>query len=199
MIRVDMQPEPAAFDQDVRQKGLDYLKRKGIPLDGLLPANTKLYPYWRSCLDELYQSYRGTCAYLAVFFERVTGGATVDHFVAKSSRAGSAYEWTNYRLACSTMNSRKWTYDDVLDPFDVEDGWFCLELVSGHIYPNPDVDGPVKESMTDTIRRLGLDGPANREMRARHYQWYREGHYDGEHLKRLSPFVWFEANRQGLL
>ena len=40
---------------------------------------------------------------------------------------------------------------------------------------------------------------ANREMRARHYQEYRTGQYTAEFLEKRSPFVWAEAQRQGLL
>lgn len=199
MIPVDPQPEPANFEQDVRQKGLAYLKEKGIPLDRPLPPKTAIHPYWRDCLDDLYQSYWGTCAYLAVFFERFTGGASVDHFVAKSARADLAYEWSNYRLACSTMNSRKWTYDDVLDPFEVGKDWFYVELVSGHIYANPDLTKRTRRRVDHTITRLGLDDYGNREMRAGHYQDYRAGFYTSEFLRKRSPFVWYEAQRQGLL
>ena len=114
------------------------------------------------CLDDLHASYNGCCAYLAVFIERVTGGGSVDHFIAKSQRADLAYEWSNYRLACSRMNSRKRDYDDVLDPFEVETGWFRLELVSGRIYPSPGLPDGLKDQVVATIKRLGLDDPGNR-------------------------------------
>ncbi len=133
MIHVDAKPEPIGFDADVRQKGIAYLRRKSIALDRPVPEKTKINPYWRAYLDDLYSQYQGYCAYLAVFFERVTGGGSVDHFIAKSQRADLAYEWSNYRLACSRMNSRKREYEDVLDPFEVDTGWFHLEVVSGRL------------------------------------------------------------------
>ena len=49
--------------------------------------------------------------------------------VAKSMRWDQVYEWANYRLACSLMNARKDAIASVLDPFEIEDGWFALELV----------------------------------------------------------------------
>lgn len=199
MIHVTPQPEPDSFDDEVRRKGLAWLRRKGIALDQPLPANTTIEPYWRRCLDDMHTAYDGCCAYLAIFFERVTGGGSVDHFVAKSQRADLAYEWSNYRLACSRMNSRKREYDDVLDPFDVVTGWFHLELVSGHIFPNPKLQPAQKDAVQATIGRLGLDDPGNREMRARHYQEYRQRLYTADFLKKHSPFVWAEARRQGLL
>jgi uncharacterized protein (TIGR02646 family) len=199
MIHVAAQPEPASFDIEVRQKGLAWLRKRKIVLDQPLPPKTTIEPYWRHCLDDMHASYDGCCAYLAVFFERVTGGGSVDHFIAKSQRADLAYEWSNYRLACSRMNSRKREYDDVLDPFVIETGWFHLEPVSGRIFPDPQLPDEQRQAVQATIDRLGLDDAGNREMRARHYQEYREGFYTAEFLKKRSPFVWMEANRQGLL
>lgn len=199
MIHVVAQPEPASFDKEVRQKGLSWLQRKKLPLDQPVPPKTTIEPYWRHCLDDLHSSYNGCCAYLAVFFERVTGGGSVDHFIAKSQRADLSYEWRNYRLACSRMNSRKREYDDVLDPFEVETGWFHLEPITGRIYPNPAIPQDQQIAVQATIDRLGLDDAGNREMRARHYQEYREGFYTADFLQKRSPFVWWEAERQGLL
>jgi len=199
MIHVAAQPAPTSFDAEVRQKGLAWLRKKKIALDQALPPKTTIEPYWRHCLDDMHKSYNGCCAYLAIYFERVTGGGSVDHFIAKSERADLAYEWSNYRLACSMMNSRKRGFDDVLDPFEVETGWFHLEPVSGRIFPNPRLQDEQQQAVQATIDRLGLDDAGNREMRARHYQEYREGSYTAEFLKKRSPFVWMEANRQGLL
>jgi hypothetical protein len=199
MIHVAVQPEPPSFDKKVRRKGLAWLEKKDIPLDHPLPPKSNIEPYWRHCLDDLYEAYDGCCAYLAVFFERVTGGGSVDHFVAKSQRADLAFEWKNYRLACSRMNSRKRACDDVLDPFEIKNGWFGLELVSGRIYPNSALSDELKTSVQTTIDRLGLDDSGNREIRARHYQEYLEGLYTEEFLRKRSPFVWSEAKRKNLL
>jgi len=199
MIPVAPQPEPSTFDKEVRRKGVRYLRAKGISLNQPLPAGTKLPPYWRDCMDDLHTSYNGLCGYLCVFIERVTGGTSVDHFVAKSKFAGLAYEWSNYRLACSTMNSRKRDYENVLDPFAVKEGWFHLELVSGRIFPNPLLSKAEKKTVEDTIERLGLDDPPCREMRARHFSYYVNRELSGDYLRGHSPFVWYEANRQGLL
>jgi uncharacterized protein (TIGR02646 family) len=199
MIHVNAQPEPAAFDSEVRQKGLAWLKKKKIPLDQPLPPKTEVEPYWRACLDDLHKCYDGCCAYLAVFLKRQTGEGTVDHFIAKSKRLDLAYEWSNYRLACSRMNSRKREHDDVLDPFEIEESWFRLELITGRIYPNPALSPERFSTVQATIERLGLDEAGNRELRAMHYQEYREHGYPADYLKKYSPFVWLEAHRQGLL
>lgn len=97
------------------------------------------------------------------------------------------------------MNSRKRTYDDVLDPFRIKDGWFYLELVSGRIYPNPALSSDTTGRIEKTIERLGLDDAGNREMRAMHYQEYGEGYFTADFLRTRSPFVYAEAFRQDLL
>lgn len=199
MIHVEAQPEPASFDTQVRRKGLAWLRANQIDSDKPLPPNKTLESYWRSCLDQLHASYHACCAYLAIPIERVTGGGTVDHFIAKSQRPDLAYEWSNYRLACLRMNSRKRNYEDVLDPFEVETGWFHLEIVTGRIYPNPHLPAGLRTAVQATIDRLGLDDSGNRELRARHYQEYRQGFYTADFLQRRSPFVWSEVARQGLL
>ena len=199
MIPVTPKPEPEDFDTQVRQKGLRWLEKHDIDIKDPLPSGTKLPPYWRACLDELYHNYDGVCAYLAVSIERTTGTGTVEHFCPKSLRPDLAYEWCNYRLACSAINSRKREFTDILDPFEIEDGLFYLELVSGHIFPNPRLPGALQKEIQKTIDRLKLDSPANNEMRAKHYQFYCEGEVTEEFLKKYSPFVWMEAARQGLL
>jgi hypothetical protein len=199
MIPIAAQPEPTDFDAEVRKKGLAHLRKKGIPLDQHLPPKAKIEPYWRACLTDLHQAYGGICAYLGVFFERVMGGGSVDHFIAKSSHAGLAYEWSNYRLACSTMNSRKREYNDVLDPFFLAPDLFRLQLSTGHIYPNPRLEARSMRIVEETIARLGLDDPQCRELRTCWYQDYLEYCLPAEYLRQKSPFVWQEAKRQGLL
>ncbi|WP_339133900.1 MAG: hypothetical protein WGN25_13980 [Candidatus Electrothrix sp. GW3-4] len=200
MIPVTEQPEPADFDAKVRRKGLAFLQKKGIAPDQPVPEGITLKPCWRDCLDDLHVSYKGCCAYLAVYIERVTGGVSADHFTVKvGTSARLAHEWSNYRLACSIMNSRKGRYDDVLDPFHIKDNWFSLELVSGRIYPNPSLPFSITRQIQETIDRLRLDDAGNRAMRSRHYQEYIEGFCTTDFLKRRSPFVYTEACRQNLL
>lgn len=155
---------------------------------------------WRGdCLTALHRAYGGVCAYLCVFVERCTGGMSVDHFVAKSALAGLAYEWSNYRLACTTINSRKRDFDDVLDPFELEPNGFHLELTTGRIFPNPGLESAPMARVVQTIERLGLDDPLCREMRVRWFDEYLNCPLPQEYLRQKSPLVWIEAKRQGLL
>ncbi len=200
MIPVQAQPEPDFFEAEVRTKGLAYLKAKAYALDQPLPAGASLEPYWRGdCLTALHKAYGGVCAYLCIFVERCSGGMSVDHFIAKSARVGLAYEWSNYRLACSIMNSRKRDYADVLDPFELPSDWFHLELVTGHVYANPELGEDSTRQVNQTIDRLGLNDPLCKEMRVRWFDEYRNVPLPQDYLRQKSPFVWAEAKRQGLL
>ncbi len=189
MIRVEPQPEPPDFEDRVRQPGLQALAENP----------TSMPPYWRRCLGDLYVAYSGICAYACIYIDRVTGGRTVDHFVAKSSDPTVAYEWSNYRLACSLVNSRKGAFDDVLDPFEIADGWFVLEFSFLQIYPCPDLDRALQQKVQETIDRLRLGDKEFLDARAAYYDDYIGGHIDLAYLELKCPFVAKEVRRQGLV
>lgn len=198
MMPVVRQPEPGDFDAEVRQPGLAWLADEGIPLNGPLPKKKGIPAYWSRSNKALWDAYGGVCAYLAIYFEWVTGASSTDHFVAKSRDAGQAYEWSNYRLSCLGPNRNKGKFDDVLDPIGMAPNTFELNLVSGEIAPSRDLDSTVMALARKTIKRLKLDSPEHNKMRQRHYNQYLR-HKDAQTLKELSPFVWHEAQRQGVL
>lgn len=113
MIPVQEQKEPSHFDAEVRQRGLKWLKDNGIPLDQPPPKSSELPPYWQEIQYDLWQAYKGVCAYLCIYFDWPLGASSTDHFTAKSRHAGLAYEWSNYRLSCLGANRSKGKYDDV--------------------------------------------------------------------------------------
>ena len=190
MIHVTPIDEPPDFDERVRQPGLQALARGDNPLPD----------YWRRCLDDLYQLYEGICAYACVYIPKVTGGRSVEHFAPKSKHRNDAYEWQNYRLVCSVMNSRKREFEDVLDPFEVEDGWFRLQLTTMKVLPNTTLPQDIKNAIADTIRRLKLNQSDCIEARSNYYVEYISGEdpLPFRLLKRWSPFVAMEVERQGL-
>lgn len=202
MIPVTLQPEPHLpvfdFDASVRQPGLTWLDLNGISRNEAPPTASALPNYWSRSNKILWNSYSGVCAYLAIFFEWPTGASSTDHFVAKSKHASDAYEWNNYRLSCLGANRNKNKFDDVLDPIGLSDATFILNLANGEIRPNPALPPLVKALASKTIERLKLDSTDLNAMRAKHFVRYLRKK-DEETLKELSPFVWYEANRQGLL
>lgn len=205
MIPVSAQPEPASFDAKVRRPGARWIERHQLSRRKRLPAGLELPPFWRACLDELHRGHGGICAYLCIYIERVTGAASTDHFIAKSGALRQAYEWSNYRLACTTMNNRKRDFDTVIDPFTLRPGRFHLELMLGRIYPAPGISRPERKAVQETIVQLGLDDADCRELRARRFDDYlklrgaQRNPAAEDHLRRYAPFIHAEAKRQRLL
>lgn len=199
MIAVKAQPEPASFDAQVRQPGAKWLAKKGLAGAMPIPKGVKAPPYWSRCQTDLHRAYSGICAYLCIWIEPMAGGVSVDHYVAKSKRADLTYDWGNYRLACSRMNSIKRDYDDVLDPFALGRRTFELDLQDGSIAPAKLLSWVRRDLAQATIDRLDLDRQECRQLRLRWWDEYLNDHIDADYLRRHSPFVWGEARRQGLL
>lgn len=102
------------------------------------------------------------------------------------------------RLACLGANRLKNKFDDVLDPFAITHGTFELSLFTGQIRPGSNLSTDMQANAKQTITRLKLDSDICCEMRRKHFVRYLRAK-DEESLRELSPFVWYEANRQGLL
>ncbi len=187
MIRVQPQPEPDDFDARVRQPGLRDLKSR----PGEFPN------HWRHCSKQLWEAYNGICAYLCVHIPPGTGARSVDHHAPKKSNPDLAYEWSNYRLVCSLMNARKREFEDVLDPFTIEDGWFILDLSGLQVLPNPGLDEATRQSVQATIDRLKLNDKECRDARANYYDDFATSRLPFDLLEEKSPFVAMELRRQG--
>ncbi len=86
VIPVALQPEPENFDGDVRKKGIMWLNERKNSLNSPPPKASLLPNYWVKTNRQLYDAYSGICAYLAIFFEWVTGAGSTEHFIAKSVR-----------------------------------------------------------------------------------------------------------------
>src|ERR1700689_4415537 len=127
MIRVNQAPEPGNFDDRVRQRGLRYL---GNPARRPTVKQWSSHSYWREVGNELHNAYAGICAYSCHWIPYDTGADTVEHFRPKDTYPTEAYEWSNYRLVCATLNGRKGTFEDVLDPFVIQNGWFVIDFPS---------------------------------------------------------------------
>jgi len=211
MIRVTPAPEPAAFDKLVRKPGLRAiaemvgerpLRKAGRRFQKVADRREDISPekfpdYWTKVLDDLMSAYDQICAYSCFRIHPVTGSRSVDHMAAKSRAHDQVYEWLNYRLACSLLNARKKDFGDVLDPFEIIDGWFQLELLGFQVLPAPELAAEIRTRVKQTIDRLGLDDfRRSRERDAENY-WARN--VSLAVLTEESPFVAKELRRQGRL
>jgi hypothetical protein len=214
MIRVHPAPEPADFDEKVRQPGLSAMaelvgeeplrKRPGPRRKKLAERREDIPseafpPYWTHALDNLLDAYQRICAYVCIHIEKVTGAASVDHLIPKSRAWDHVYEWSNYRIACSLMNTRKGVTSEVLDPFEVQDGWLALELVGFQVVLGESLDASIRERVVATIETLNLNDRECCGLREEYASEYQAGHISLDYLRRRAPFVARELQRQGRL
>ena len=215
MIPVTPAPAPVDFDERVRQKGLDAIAE----LVGETPASVRrgrkrnkvastratipaacFPPFWRDVLPDMLESYKRTCAYLALYIEHATGSPSVDHVTPKSKSWDKVYEWSNYRLAAALINSKKNKLDLALDPFTIDDGLFALELVEFQVTAGVAATADLRARVDDSIRVLGLNSveccAARREYVAGYDDGPGQGGIDLPYLERRAPFVARELRRQ---
>ncbi|CAM5784599.1 hypothetical protein [Castellaniella caeni] len=214
MLPVLLAPEPKTFDQKVRQPGLraiaemvgkppPYPRMSGKPYQQIACTEADIPPeslpsYWTEALDDLMSAYHEVCAYSCFRIHPVTGARSADHFAPKSRNWRAAYEWSNYRLCCSRLNARKNNLSTVLDPFEIGNEYFALELVGFQVIPGRAVVNTDAElRVRGTIARLGLND--FRHQRAQDAECYWDRDYSLKALKRESPFVAYELHRQGRL
>lgn len=223
MIRVRPSSEPAGFDDSVRKRGQNALleligspeapKRRG-PKRRKLADRIKdlcaddLPAFWTAALPDLRAAYRDICAYLGMYIDPATGLATVDHFKPKSRYQRLAYEWSNLRLAAHQVNTDKDNYEDVLDPFQIQDGWFVLDLLTFKVDAAEELDEHTRKAVLATVDRLKLNDPTYCAARARYHDLYHGLKTEPEDpdeplplkwLLRHCPFVARELHRQGRL
>lgn len=193
MIHVDLANEPPAFDSTVRAPGRAWLSSHPDALVSAMPD------YWRRCANAMLEGYARVCAYSSLYIPPVTGADTVEHVAPKSKHRDLAYEWSNYRLVCSLMNARKRDFEDVLDPFEIDDGLFHLDLGEGQVMADPALPAATRKQVIATIERLKLDDPECRTARREYYLAFQAGDIGPEYLRTHCPFVALEATRQGLM
>lgn len=188
MIPVQPVPEPAAFDSDARQPGNAWLTAN--------PEAERVRDFWSPFRNELRRGFRDLCGYAAMFDP--TGG-TVDHYLSVRNHRHLAYEWSNYRFASSTMNSIKRTADDaVLDPYEIQNGWFEILLPSLQMRVTADVPAQYRARAEATLSLLKLrDDERLVRWRQSWYAMHVAGELSLEGLERVAPLIAAAVRKQG--
>ena len=183
-----IRPEPATFDADCRQKGLEWLQKLSQNQTALPDRPTD---FWSPFRPDLRRGFRGRCGYYAMYIH----DGQVDHFTSwKTCRTnntpGLAYEWDNFRFIDGALNSSKRTLDgQLLDPFEVEDDWFEIELPTLVLRPVR-VPPERQDAAQLTLDRLGLDqGSRALELRWEWYEQHRRGQLSLDGLRDMAPLV----------
>jgi hypothetical protein len=185
MMRIDPKPEPADFNKQVRQPGKRFLARYPNPTTKQFDSHS----YWRKMAQQLHKCYDGICAYSCHWIPYDTGADTIEHFQPKSLHPTLAYEWSNYRLVCGTLNGRRGT-EDVLDPFTIQNGWFILEFPSLFIKAAPGLAPDLTAQIISTRDRLGLNDEGTcLKSRQRYVIDYCNKDISFNHLTRDAPFI----------
>ena len=180
MIRVERVPEPADFDRRARKKGNAWLAAN--------PDNGRPKDYWTPFKGVLADGFRNRCAYSAMY-EPV---GTVDHFVSCSEDRSKAYEWENYRYCAGWINSSKNNVlaSEMLDPFEIEDGWFELLLPSLQLRVSNAVPEEFRERAEYVLVRLHLrDDERVMRQRREWYRMYQCGEITKSGLERKAPLI----------
>ncbi len=121
---------------------------------------------------------------------RIADGA-IDHFLSKENHRRLTYNWNNYRYIAATVNSSKKNLDDqVLDPFEVQTGWFEVLLPSMQLVRTAIVPNALRAKADATLTKLNLaNGPKVRRNRKRWYEDYRDNGLPMNLLEEYAPLV----------
>lgn len=180
MIPIAKVKKPKDFDVKVKVPGDQWLKDN--------PKAKRPKALWVSYTKDLAEGFSNLCGYAAMF--DATGG-TVDHYLSFKKYPKKAYDWDNYRFSSSTLNSSKRTADDaVLDPFEVQAGWFEIHLPSLQMRVTDAVPQAYRAKADYTLKRLGLrDGERVIRWRQSWYALYCFGDLSLEGLRKMAPLI----------
>lgn len=177
----------------------DFAERAEVPGSAWLTANpTAERPrdYWSPFKPQLADGFGSLCAYSAMY-EPV---GTVDHFVSYDEDKALAYDWANYRYASAWINSskNKLRSAQILDPFQITDGWYEILLPSLQLVATELVPEAERERASFVLRRLHLrDDERVMRQRREWYRMYQVGEITLEGLRKKAPLIAAAVERQG--
>jgi len=193
-------PEPAHFEERCRVPGRAWLAKN----EEALPDRPR--DFWSAFRPDLRRGFENRCGYLAMRLE----DGHVDHFLSwrnvRHLQPELAYEWSNFRFVDGAVNSKKGTLDDqLLDPFEIQDDWFELELPTFILKMGSKLPAHLRAKAEFTLRQLDLE--QGRKAVLLRWEWYHafvEGHINQAGLERYAPLVaramdrWRRDERGGL-
>ena len=180
MIRFEPVDEPRDFQEKAKAPGAAWLAAN--------PDARRPKDYWTPFKGALARGFRDLCAYSAIY-EPV---GTVDHFVSCHEDRFKAYEWENYRYCTAWINSSKGNTqaDRLLDPFEIEDGWFELHLPSLQLRVSDTIPDEFRERAEYVLNRLHLrDDERVMRPRSEWYRMYRCGELSLNGLWKKAPLI----------
>lgn len=176
MIHFECVPEPPDFDREVRQKGEDWLAKN--------PDKKRPRDLWSPFRKYLADGFQNLCGYSAMF-EPI---GTIDHYISCHQDLTKAYDWANYRFASGWINSSKRASDRILDPFEVRDEWFEVELLTFSLVPQIEkIPSSEMEKAKQTQQKLNNEVIVR--QRREWYRTYADGEISLEGLDKKAPLI----------
>lgn len=177
MIPVAPVPEPPGFDERARRPGKDWLAAN--------EGAERPRDFWSPFRGVLAEGFAHLCGYTAMY-EPV---GTIDHFRSYKTNPELAYDWTNYRYAAQWINSVK-KARDVLDPYDVGEGWFEVLLPSLQLVATDNVPPEHRALVERTLKCLPI-AHDERVLKQRRswYKLYLDGDLSLKGLREKAPLI----------
>lgn len=180
MIRVARRKAPRGFNEKVRRPGDRWLASH--------PQAKRVPSYWRRVRRRLIAAFQQRCAYTAMWLSH---DGQIDHFVSIDEDRRKAYRWSNLRYSAGWFNAVKQSVRSsrILDPFQVEDGWFEILLPSFELTLTDRCPPALRPKATFMLEELGL-GKSERVIMYRRewYRMYEEG-LSLDELERRAPLI----------
>ena len=187
VIRFPRVEKPEGFAARVEERGARWL--------AVHPDAKRPHDYWSEFRPALATGFRNLCAYSAM----LDLNGEVDHFVSWNENRSMAYEWANYRYATGWINSCKSALAsiEILDPHEVQDGWFEVSLPSLQLELSTAVPETHRARARRCLDRLRL-GHDERIMRQRRawYAQYQAGKLSLEGLADWAPLIAAAVRKQ---
>ena len=178
MIPVPPVPEPPTFNEKARVPGNRWLAKHSS--DAKSPQN-----YWSQFKPQLADAFGYRCAYCTMWIS----DGTVDHFISCHEDRSQAYEWGNYRYCLGSINSRKGATPAgrLLDPYEVQEGWFKIILPSLELQVSDTVPQQFREQAHFVLDKLGLNNESMVDLRCEWYRMYTSEELNLDGLRKKSP------------
>lgn len=171
--------KPGKFKDDCETPGNNWLAAN--------PASKEFPDHWRKFQPQLAEGFHDRCGWWAM---RIADGA-VDHYLSKKNHRHLAYDWSNYRYVSTSVNSSKRNLDDqVLDPFEIQPGWFEVQLPSMLLRRTDSVPPALRAKADFTLKTLRLvNGFKVRRNRRRWYEDHKDRGLPLANLADYAPLV----------
>lgn len=179
--------EPEDFEDECRQAGNEWLAKN--------PDCKRPRDFWSPFRKALADGFSSRCGYGAMW---VSSG-TVDHFVSCNEDKTQAYQWSNYRYVEGWVNSSKKNKNsaDILDPFDVQAGWFEILLPSMQMVLTDTVPDKFRSRAEYTLSEFPLrDDERILRTRREWYRMYQDGEMTLEGLRKKAPLIAAAVEKQ---